>query len=346
MTKRGKLAAAVGGVLVLAVGAFFLISNKEDIPLVNKVFPDPVTCPLTGVEPRDEALAERAAVAVKIENAPVAYPLSGLEDAEVVFEEVVEGGITRFMAIYHCTDSTKAGPVRSAREVDPAIMMPITKILAFSGANQTVLNALDEAGVVVVDETGSNGAMERVARAGLTSEHTLYADSKAVRKVARKGYSDPPPDDMWEFGSLEDNGKTKKAGEVTIGFSGATTVGYTWDGDGYLRTQGGQPFMAESGEQIKVPNVLIEEHEVNYSSVTDVAGNPSVEIADETGSGKAVLFRDGRAIVGTWSRESIDSPVVFETKSGDKMVFAEGAVWIHLVPSDAGEVKGSFSFVK
>lgn len=346
MTNRGKVAAAVGGVLVLAVGSFFLISNKEDIPLLNKVLPDPVVCPLKGTEPKTEALAERPAVAVKIENAPVAYPLSGLEEAEVVFEEVVEGGITRFMAIYHCNDAAKAGPIRSARAVDPAIMSPITKILAFSGANGQVLEALEESDVVVIDESGSNGAMERVPREGLSSEHTLYADTKQVRKVGRKAFSDAPPEDIFEFGALEDNGKTKAASEVTIQFSGATTVGYTWDGDGYLRTQAGAPFMSESGEQIKVANVLIEEHQVDNSTTTDVLGNPSVEIADETGSGKAVLFRDGRAVVGRWSRESLEAPVVFETKTGDRMVFAEGSVWIHLVPSDAGDVKGSFSFVK
>jgi hypothetical protein len=303
-------------------------------------------CPLTGVEVENESLVERPAVAVKIENAAIAYPLSGLEEADLVFEEVVEGGITRFMAIYHCNDSTKAGPVRSAREVDPAIMTPITRILAFSGANQTVLGALSEAEVVQIEENAAGAAMQRIPREGLSSEHTLYANSKAIRKLARDDFSDAPPEDMFEFGDLADNGKTKKAGTVTLEFSGATTVTYTWGGDAYLRSQNGAPFLAESGEQVAVDNVLVEEHEVNNSGVVDVAGNPSVEIADETGSGRAVLFRDGRAITGTWSREAVEAPVVFETKSGDRMVFAEGSIWIHLIPSQAGDVKGSFSFVK
>lgn len=344
MSSKQKVAAAVGGVLVLALGAFFVLKNKDSIPLVKDVIGDPITCPLTGIEPKNEALVDRPAVAVKVENAPIAYPLSGLEDAEIVFEELVEGGITRFMAVYHCADSSKVGPVRSARAVDPAIMTPITKILAFSGANAQVLEILQSADTTIVDETGSNGAMVRVPREGLTSEHTLYADTKGIRKVAKKSYSDPPPEDMFEFGDLEVKGK--KASTVTIDFSGVTSVTYEWSGDGWLRSQGGSAFMAESGEQIEVTNVLIEEHEVNYSTITDVAGNSSLEIADESGTGRAVLFRDGRAIVGTWSRESTDSPVVFETKSGDKMVFAPGSIWVHLVPSDAGEVKGSFSFAK
>lgn len=345
-SKQKKLAAAGGGVLALAAGAFFLIKNKDSIPIIGEALADPVVCPLTGVEPNNETLVERPAVAVKIENAPIAYPLSGLEDAEVVYEEVVEGGITRFMAIYHCTDTPKAGPIRSARAVDPAIMSPYTKILAFSGANQLVVDVLMEHGVVIVDETGAETAMVRVPREGLTSEHTLYADSKAVRKIGKRDYSDPPAEGIFEFGELADNGKARKARAVQIDFSGLTQVSYSWDGEGYLRSQGGSPFLTESGEQIQVANVLIEEHDINHSSIVDPAGNPSVEIADETGSGRAVLFRDGRAIVGTWTRESIDSPVVFETKAGDTMVFASGSIWVHLVPSDAGDVKGSFSFEK
>ncbi len=345
-SKQKKLAAAGGGVLALAAGAFFLIKNKDSIPLVKEVIGDPIVCPLTGIEPSNEALAERPAVAVKIENAPVAYPLSGLEDAEVVYEEVVEGGITRFMAIYQCTDTSKAGPIRSARAVDPAIMSPYTKILAFSGANQTVVDILLENEVVIVDETGAETAMVRVPREGLTSEHTLYADTKAVRKIGKAEFADAPSDDLFEFGDLADNGKTRKAKSVTIDFSGLTQVSYSWDGEGYLRSQAGAPFVSESGEQVQVTNVLVEEHDINFSTIVDPAGNPSVEIADETGSGRAVLFRDGKAIVGTWTRDSIDSPVVFETKTGDRMVFATGSIWVHLVPSDAGEVKGSFSFEK
>lgn len=345
MTERTKKAAAIGGgVLALSVGAFFLMGNRAaDIPGIGELV-EPSTCPLSGVEPDREALLDRPAVAVKIENAAVAYPLSGLEDAEIVYEELVEGGVTRFMAIYHCTDSVKAGPVRSARIVDPAIMVPITRILAYSGENSHVLEALQDAEIVRVDEDAGNGALSRVERPGISFEHTLYADTTAARKIGRKEWSDPPPDDMFDFGDLE--GKSKKASEVTINFSAAGTLRYEWDGESWMRFEGDAPFMTEAGEQIGVDNVLIEEHEVNFSTIVDVTGNPSVEIADETGSGRAVLFRDGRAIRGTWTRESADSAVLFETRAGDRMVFKEGSIWIHLVPSDEGELKGSFSFAK
>ncbi|MBA2313218.1 MAG: DUF3048 domain-containing protein [Actinobacteria bacterium] len=343
MTTTAKIAAIGGAVALLAVGSFFVLrGGAEDIPGLGRVF-KAATCPLSGEKPESEALLDRPAVAVKVENAAIAYPLSGLEDAEIVYEEVVEGGVTRFMALYHCVDSDKVGPVRSARIVDPAIMLPATRILAFSGANAPVLDALEKAEVVSVTEADAGEAMRRVERVGLPAEHTLYADTALVRKVGAKQFEDAPSDEQFLFGDLD--GASKKAASVEINFSGASIIQYQFAKGGWLRSQGGSPFMDEAGDQIAVDNVLIEEHEVNLSeTITDVAGNPSVEIANETGSGRAVLLRDGRAIEGRWSRDSLDEGVSFETKAGDPMIFAPGSIWVHLVPSDKGDVKGSFDY--
>ncbi len=342
MSTRTKLLAGVGGVLVVALGAFFLLGNSPaDVPGVGKLF-GPTVCPLSGVEPKNDSLLDRPAVAIKIENSPVALPLSGLEDAEVVYEELVEGGITRFMAIYHCTDTNKAGPVRSSRVVDSAIMTPTTRILAAAGGNAQVRKALGKANIIIIDEPRAGDAMRRVPREGITTEHTLYGDSAALRKIGAKRFDDPPPDDIYKFGDLPDGGK--KVSTITIEFSPAAIVRYERSGDTWARFQDGEPFVSESGDQIKVDNVLIEEHEINDSKIKDIAGNPSTEIGDETGTGRAVLFRNGRAFEGRWTRESVKDAVSFETKNGDEMVFQPGSVWVELVPSDKGDRKGSFSF--
>ncbi len=338
-----------GGVLVLAIGAFFLLGGR-DAPIVGDVIeaidPEPAKCPLSGVEPTKESLTTRPAVAVKIENSSVAYPLKGLEQAEIVYEELVEGGITRFLAMYHCTDAVLAGPIRSARVVDPAIMTPTTYILAFSGANDHVFSRLDEAGIVQIEENAAtpSGAMQRV-ETGDSFEHTLFANTAGIRKLGRKSYGNAPPGDVYVFGDLPD-GKFKKANEVTVTFSGFSVVSYTFDTGKYYRYQGGEPFMSDTGDQIAVENVLLELHAVNLSGPADVAGTAGTEIADVTGSGKAVLFRDGRAIPGVWVREAIEDPVRFQTKDGETMVLKPGKTWIHLVPNENGEVKGSFEFAK
>ena len=344
MTTQVRAAAIGAGVLLLAVIAFVLLSGRGDgVPGLAQVL-EPETCPLTGEEPSEASALDRAAVAVKIENAEVAYPLSGLEDADVVYEEAVEGGITRFMAIYHCGRTDKAGPVRSARLVDAAIMTPTTRILAFSGANDPVLQALEKADIVMVQEAEAGEAMRRIPREGITSEHTLYADPGRIRRVARDRFDDPPPGDSYDFGEVQSG---RRARTITISFSAATEVSYEWSDGKWRRSQDGEPFVVESGRQISVDNVLVEEHEVTFSkSIVDAAGNPSIEIADVTGSGRAVLFRDGRAVPGRWIRESVEDAVRFETRAGDTMLLDPGTTWVELVPSGKGEVKGSFEYAR
>ena len=347
MSRRSKLitAGVAGGVLVVG-GVLALTVFKEQLgsrlPIIGGIVA-PDTCPLSGAKPENDGLITRPAIAVKVENANIAYPLSGLEDAEVVYEELVEGGVTRFMAMYHCTDSGKVGPVRSARAVDPGIMIPITRILAYSGQNAAVLDELQKADIIRIDEGTAQGSMRRIPRPGLTSEHTLYADTEAVRDVGQERYEDPPPEDIFKFGDVQDGGK--RAREIEITFSELTQIRYVYADGVYQRYQPlEQSFEMEDGGQLEVENVLIEEHQVNNSkTIVDVSGNPSTEIADETGSGPATLFRDGQAIEGTWNRKSLKDVVRFETESGDEMVFKEGSIWIHLLPGKGGELRGSFT---
>ena len=339
MSQRTKGILAALAVVIVAVGAYLLLAGRGG-PLDIIGAP---TCPLNGNDAEGDVDVGRPAVAVKIENAPIAYPLSGLEDAEVVYEELVEGGVTRFMAIYHCNDARKAGPVRSARIVDPALMLPYTRILAYSGSNQPVRNALEDAQVVQLDETRAGNGLRRIAREGITSDHTLYANTVALRRRGARAFEDAPSDEVFEFGDR--SGRGKRARTISIEFSGSTQVTYEFRRGRYLRSQGGAPFLTEDGDQLAVDNVVVEVHDVRLSQqITDVTGNPSVEIADETGSGPAVLFRDGRAFEGTWERDAVGDAVRFVARSGEAMVFKPGSTWIHLVPSDQGEVKGSFTY--
>lgn len=126
----------------------------------------------------------------------------------------------------------------------------------------------------------------------------------------------PPP--TFKFGDLESGGK--KAKTITIKFSDVTTVVYKWSKGKWQRFDNGRALPLESGN-VEVDNVIIEEHEVDYAKgLVDIALNRSVEITDVTGSGRAVLFRDGRAFEGRWKRESKTGRVKFETKKGDPLV--------------------------
>lgn len=305
--------------------------------------PDP-TCPLTGLPPSNPASLERPAVGLKIENSPQARPQAGLENADVVFEEIVEGGITRFLAIYHCGSATKAGPVRSARYDDARIGRPFTRLLAFSGANAIVKAHLQSEGMILVEELTDPPGLFRDPP-GALDVHSLYANTKRLKKDAIRAELKPPKADVFTF-SEDLEAKSKKARLVSINFTASNTIEYRWENDSWARYEAGVPFMTEVGEQVSVPNVLIQEVTINHSStIVDVAGNPSPDI-NLLGSGKAVLFRDGRAVKGRWTIEKEGGAPEYVTKAGDPLEFAPGPIWIELVPAPSGTVKGSFSFSK
>ena len=175
---------------------------------------------------------------------------------------------------------------------------------------------------------------------GTFDTHNLFADTKKLRALA--GKTRPPSREVFTFGEL--TGKSKKAHSVTLHFTAANAIEYKWEGGTWRRYEAGLPFFTSVGDQIALPNVLIQEVEVNPSAhIKDVAGNASPEIT-LVGEGRAFLFRDGRVIKGSWSIAKEFATPKFTTKKGDPLVFAPGPIWIELLPSQAGAVKGSLEF--
>jgi Protein of unknown function (DUF3048) N-terminal domain/Protein of unknown function (DUF3048) C-terminal domain len=302
---------------------------------------EPTTCPLTGAKPKSDVELDRPAVAIKIEDDPAARPQSGLEDADLVFEERVEGGITRFLVLYHCADSSHAGPVRSGRFDDPKLAGPFTRLLAASGSNSIVEREMKKRGMIYKDEDSTTALFRDPPGSG--EIHSLFANTKKLRKIAARKKLKPPTYDVFKFGALE--GNHKKVKKVTINFTDNNLIEYQWSSRGWKRFEAGQPFMAAAGDQIAVSNLVIQQVRVDNSAhLVDVAGNPSPEITLANSSGRLLLFRDGAVVRGTWKLGDPGEPPVYETAAGDPMTFDTGPIWIELVPSSKGDVKGKFSF--
>jgi hypothetical protein len=335
----------MAGVAAALVALLLGACSNDATPTAAQGRPEPSptpteesACPLTG-EPVPKGVdIERAAVAVKVENSEAARPQSGLEGADVVYEEIVEGGITRFMAIYHCGAPKKVGPVRSARFDDPKLALPFTRLLAYSGSNSIVERELKRSHMVALNELNGHNAFFRVPP-GQIDVHNLFANVVRVRAEARGRKLRPPPDDIFSFGPVP--GEAKRARVVTVHFNARNVIQYRWRRGLWKRFEGGSAFMTRSGRQIGVPNVLVQQVEVNNSkTIVDVAGNPSPDIALQ-GRGKAWLLRDGRVLRGTWRISKAKHAASFKTRSGKRFVFDRGPIWIELVPSRAGAVKGS-----
>ncbi len=346
VTSRGKK--ALGGVTLAAlvgIGALALTGNapspiQNAVEAVTGIEPAPPTCPLTGAPtPNGAEAPRRSLLAVKVENTDAAYPLSGLDKADMVYEEVVEGGITRFVAIFHCRDANRVGPVRSARTTDPKILAPLQQqpLLGYSGGAPKVVKGLVDAGVVQLTEANTPDAFTRDG--SRVAPHNLFASTASLWRAGAKQVDDPAtPRAAFVFGDAPE--KTKKAGTIDITFSTLSSTGWTWEGGRWTRLLSDAPMALESGAEVKADNVVVQVVKVSQDTIVDASGSYS-PLVEMTGTGKAWVFRDGRVIVGTWERDAEGDLTTFRAKDGEEIALSPGTTWVELVPAD-----GSVTFSK
>jgi Protein of unknown function (DUF3048) N-terminal domain/Protein of unknown function (DUF3048) C-terminal domain len=340
LTPRGKAFVAGGAVVAVLAGGMAALAFSGNAPdpvqeALHKigVAPAPVEpCPLTGQTlAGDRQAPDRPVLAVKVENTPDAQPLAGLENADVVYEEVVEGGITRFVVLYHCDDVNRVGPVRSIRTTDPKILAPFSEhpLLGFSGGSKGVQAIVEDSGVTMLDEQNATKAFTRDD--GREIPHNLFVSAK---KLYAKGSSvapdEPAPASPFRFDE-EVPTPSKKARSATVVFSGLATAEWRWQQGHWVRYLEGAPMLLEGGSPISADNVVIQVVKVTESEFTDVAGYHSPEV-DLTGKGKAWVLRDGRLIVGRWERADEGEFTVFRSKSGEEISLAPGTTFVELAP--------------
>jgi len=339
LTSRGKALVAGGAVVAVLGGgmaALALSGNGSVTKLVDRALPGDQTpatpCPLTG-----ETLAgekeppDRPVLAVKVENTPDAQPLAGLQGADIVYEEVVEGGITRFVVVFQCDDANRIGPVRSIRATDPDILAPFSEhpLLAFSGGSKGVHTIVEDAGMSMMDEVSTPKAFTRdegrlVPHNLFTSTKPLWAKGKSVAK------NEPLPASPFVFGDDVPT-PSKKTKSATVVFSGLATAEWRWIKGHWVRYLDGTPMLLESGGPITADNVVIQVVKTTESEFEDSAGYPSPEV-NLLGKGKAWVLRDGKLIVGTWERSDLGEFTTFVSKSGEEIELKPGTTFVELAP--------------
>ncbi len=296
--------------------------------------PQPISL-INGLEVDDPSLLTRRVLAVKIDNHPRARPQSGIQEADMVIELMVEG-ITRFISIWHESDSDYLGPVRSGRPTDATLLQALSEpTFAISGAQRWIYDIFDSHDIHMLGE--SHRGLFRIS--GRSAPHNLYADTGDLRSSADDiGYPDlTPPAPIWEFGPMSEF--TPEATSVRIDFNG-NIVSWSWDEDTglWLRSASGSPSMwrSRTGETGRVGfPVLVALYVEQYRATPDGPGSP-VPASRTVGSGKAFVFADGRASQGTWSRSSESSWFVLTDDHGEIIVVPPGRVWVSLVPDETG----------
>ncbi|QGH70490.1 DUF3048 domain-containing protein [Pseudactinotalea sp. HY158] len=300
--------------------------------------PDPaqqVRWPLTG-EPAPDAGddLERAAVSVKIENSAASRPQVGLQRADIVWEELVEGGMTRFVATYHSDLPEDVGPIRSIRPMDAAIAGPVGGVLAYSGGQLAYQQKARAAGLVLVsDDGGGSGFYRNPQRRG---DHTLFGDPRTF--LARAGDAAPPPAQFaYADSAAESSAATdgREASAVATTFP-ASSPSWQWGDGGWRRYESGSP-ATDGGDQITAANVVVLTVTIRDTGNRDAAGAPVPETI-LTGTGEAIVLSDGHAIDGTWSKGDATDVIELTDAGGEVIELTPGNTWVELVPVMRGTI--------
>jgi len=286
--------------------------------------------PLTGLPmAANDPAARRPALFVKVDNAFEARPQTGIEKADIVYEELVEAGITRFAAIFQSTDLGEVGPVRSVRPVDPALAAPLHGVAVFSGGIPAFVSQLAAVAQNLSAEQIGERPPYRRSR-DRTAPHNLYVGAGGLWKLAQPPYNTPPAP-VFAYGSLPSSG-TKPAASAKMSFDSHNTIAWRWDGSVWRRSQNGRPFAVTGSASIGPANVLVQVVQVRPTQYVDVVGN-SVTESVVTGTGSGVLLRNGTATDVTWSKPDQDSATSLTEASGNEVTLAPGSTWVELVPA-------------
>ncbi|WP_277208269.1 DUF3048 domain-containing protein [Isoptericola croceus] len=349
MTARFTRPAAAGTLAVVALLLVACSGGAEPAPTTtvpapvdgasktSPPEPDVATVwPLTGVATTE--VADRPALAIKIENSREARPQTGLEAADMVWEEVVEGGITRYVAVYHSTVPDAVEPVRSVRPMDPAIVAPLDGILAYSGAQPPFIAAVNASGTQsVIMDAGDAGFRRNPAR---PAPHNVIGDPAAFLAQDDGERTVPPPP---QFVFADRPGRSTAAADgdpassLEVVMSRMQTTGWQWDEDSgtWLRREGTSPSMSTSGEQHAATNVVVLEVEVVATSYRDSSGAavPEAQLVDSSGSG--LVASGGSTLEVEWSKGGLADPVEL-TAGGEPVELEPGSTWIELLPRATG----------
>lgn len=285
--------------------------------------PVPVA-PLTGLPIDDPSILDRPALLVKIDNAPGAWPQTGLNQADIVYEENVEGW-TRMAAVFHSQGSDPIGPIRSGRTQDISLGTSLDRpLLVWSGGNATTTRLINRSELInmSVSAAGPNGGYFRSS--DKRAPHNLFTRTSSIWALDEGRGGRPPA--QFLHGSFGESGEPVTG--VKLRMDGGMRASWQYDGSSgtFLRSRDDDPHVLSDGARISTHNVVVLECEYR----TSVADSRSPE-AQTTGSGPAWVYAAGRMIEGTWSRADEKSPWTLTSLDGEPIELQPGRTWVELI---------------
>nr|WP_241740108.1 MULTISPECIES: DUF3048 domain-containing protein [Microbacterium] len=289
--------------------------------------PEPVVAPLRGTEV--PASIDTPALSAKIDNHWDARPQWGLEHTDIVFEELVEGGLTRYVAVWHSDVPEEVGPIRSIRPMDPDIVSPLGGIIAYSGGQARFVAMMQKTDVHNAIHGGADDRFMFRSTQKL-APHNVVLDAQDI--VAEYDELDPPAAQFAYSprGSAPVFGTP--SGGVDLAFAPESPRSWTWDAasNTYLRAQEGRADTDSTGAQLSATNVVVLRVAIDWS----YGIVPRTVMID---SGQAWISTGGSVREGTWSKDSRTAAITLTDAVGREIRLAPGNTWVELVP-DSGSV--------
>ncbi len=345
---RGRVGglAALGAVLALAAcgapatsGPAPTVTARAEVVADKQAVPAPEVppvWPLTGVAGQPDP---RPAIAVKIENTSAARPQSGLEQADVVWETIVEFEVSRFVAVFHSQAPEEIGPIRSVRPMDPLIVAPLHGMLVFSGGQPGILAEAAASGAQIISHDAGAPGLHRVS--SRSAPHNVYGSLSTWWGIAEAGRT--APGEQFVFARSAERAAAvtggTPAGTLDFRLSGQSHPVWSWDaGSGtWLRSEGSSPATAASGARLSAVNVvaITAGHPNTGYGAQGGAPVPTYELV---GSGDAVIATGGQTIAARWQKDAADQPMRLFLPDGSAATLAPGNTWVELVPAGSGSL--------
>lgn len=341
----------------LTVAALTLTACSSDPEKKAVPVPDPKNgtsaklveiSPLTG-KALPNGRPDNPVFVVKVENTANGSPQYGLDKADLVVEELVEGGLTRLAAFYYSTLPSKVGHVRSMRATDIGIAAPVGGQIVASGGAGGTYKRVKNAGITVFSEDfGAPGFSSDPAKSRpynrLTNLKRVAKKAKDSRifgpyltwtpKASKRATPPPTSDPTASATATPVAPKPKRANAATVGFSNFTRTEWALKGKTWRRTNG----FAASGQEFAADTLIVMFCKVGDAGYRDPAGNPVPETELE-GTGRAMLFNGKNVTEAAWTKDSVRSTISFAAKGGSPVTVDPGNVFVELIPKDGGSVK-------
>ena len=299
----------------------------------------PPVAPLTGQPVGDPAVLGRGAIVVKVDNVePKARPQAGLRQADVVYEERVEGSVTRLLAVFHSEEAAPVGPVRSARTSDIGIFSALGRpYFAWSGANPTFAQRIRAANVVDVGYDAAPGQYQR-DRGRPAPSNLMLRSTAELRGLPAEGQTPPPA--LFTYRAEGQQPAVEPVGAVRVTYgnqAGSAPVEYRWDGQGWARSQNGSPHLDAAGAQVAPANVVIQFVQYAGSDVRDQFDTPIPE-AQLVGEGDVWVLTAGGLIAGRWHKPALEAVTTYTDAAGQPIALTPGKTWVAL-PAPGGATR-------